>query len=685
LPFLLITREVKNGGTTEIDLQKAVPASFTLDLGKPANELKTVGTGGLLPVDKNPGSYFFLAVADPATRHGVVAGWLTQDRGSGTVFSGIKDGKTELKMQLEHGHLFLQPGKSAKLDTLAIGYFSDARLGLEQFADAVKKQYNIHLRAPLATYCSWYAEGPGHGRAGNPVTTVELSRFIAKELKAYGLGVIQIDDGWQDGPQIGGPATEFDRVSPTLPYRAGIAPVAKELDKDGIVFGLWWLPFGRNHMQAEYKARQDWFVKRPDGKPLRQHSFGGTCLDATHPDVQEHLKTLAKTIRGWGVKYYKMDGISVGAGLDHVYINDGYKDDHLSNCRPLHDPAKTNIEAMRLGLKIIRQGAGNDVFFSGCCAVQNMRTYAGAIGLVDSMRVGPDFNHDGQGIRSGPLRGSRMYFMNGRIWWTDPDPTKVRTSNEGCVADPSINGAVTLDQARLTTSWVSLTGQFFLLSDWLPNLPPERLEVLRRTLAHHNATARPVDYFDNALANTWLVTDDQSGVRRDVIGVFNFYGEPLKVDYACAKIGLDPGKTYHAFDFWANTLLPDFQGRFQVIVRPNACRVIAVRAAEGHPVVVSTSRHVTQGIIDVTGEKWSGNALSGASAVIANDPYELRIAGSTDGGKRWKPVGITLAPEDIAAGVTASLHEDRELLRATIKSPDTRTAKWKVRFTLVPE
>ena len=374
LPFLLITKDVKNGGTQELDVQKAVPASFTLDLGKPANELKTMGTGGLLPVDKNPGSYFFLAVADPATRHGVVAGWLRQDRGSGTVFSGIKDGKTELKMQLEHGHLFLQPGKSAKLDTLAIGYFSDARLGLEQFAGAVKKQYDIKLRAGghiLFVVCrrsrSW--------SAGNPVTTVELSRFIAKELKAYGLGVIQIDDGWQDGPQIGGPATEFDRVSPTLPYRDGMAPVAKELDKDGIVLGLWWLPFGRNHMQGEYKDRQDWFVKRPDGKPLRQHSFGGTCLDATHPEVQQHLTTLAKTIRGWGVKYYKMDGISVGAGLDHVYINDGYKDDHLSNCQPLHDPAKTNIEAMRLGLKIIRQGAGNDVFFSGCspCKTWHLR------------------------------------------------------------------------------------------------------------------------------------------------------------------------------------------------------------------------------------------------------------------------------------------------------------------------
>jgi hypothetical protein len=685
LPFLLVRQERKNGGTAELDVQKAIPATFKLDLGKPAAELKTMGTGGLLPVDKNPGSYFFLTVADPATRNGVVSGWLTNDRGSGTFFSGIQAGQVELKAQLEHGHLFVPPGQSAKLDTLAIGYFPDARLGQEQFADAVKKQYAIKLRPLVATYCSWYAEGPGHGRAGNPATTVELSRFIAKELKPFGLGVIQIDDGWQDGPQIGGPATEFGKVSQKLNYRDGIAPVAKELEKDGIIFGLWWLPFGRNHMQPEYKDHQDWFVKRPDGKPLRQHSFGGTCLDSTHPEVQEHLKTLAKTIRGWGVKYYKMDGISVGAGIDHVYINDGYKNDNFSNCLPLHDRTKTNIEAMRLGLKTIREGAGDDVFFSGCCAVQNMRTYAGTIGLVDSMRVGPDFNHDGEGIRSGPLRGSRMYFMNGRIWWNDPDPSKVRTSNEGCEGDPSINGGVTLNQARLTSSWVSLTGQFFLVSDWLPNLPPERIEILRRTLAHHEATARPVDYFDNALANTWLVTDTQKGIRRDVIGLFNFYGQGLQINHPCAKLGLDPEKTYAGFDFWANALVPPFHGDFTATLPPQSCQVISVRPLADRPQLLGTSRHVSQCFIDVLGEKWDAPTatLAGICKVIGGHPTELRILTAATNGE-WKAKEAELSEEALAADATISMKAEPGLLRVTITSPVNCDAMWSVTFNKKP-
>lgn len=680
LPFLLVRSSRTNQTTAEIDLQKIVPVTFAIDLGQPASALTTMGTGGLLRADKNPGSYLVLACADPTTRNGVVAGFISQFHGSGVVIPTVNQDTIELKAQLEHGHLILPQGKSTTFDTFAIGHFTDSRIGLETFADIVATTHHIKLRPKSAVYCSWYAEGPNHGRAGTPETTLELARFInTRKLKDYGLSVIQLDDGWQDGPNIQGPATEFDRVSPKLHYKDGIAPVAKEVEAAGLTFGLWWLPFGRNHMQPEYQDKQDWFFKWPDGKPLRQKGFGGSCLDSTHPAVQAHLESLAKSIRSWGVKYYKMDGLSVGAGVDHVYINDAYKADRFGESQPPHDRTKTQIEAMRLGLQTIRKGAGNDVFFSGCCAVQNMRIYAGSIGLVDSMRVGPDFNHDGQGIRSGPLRGSWVYFLNGKVWWNDPDPTKVRISNENCIGDSSIKGGVTLEQAHLTSSWVSLTNQFYLISDWLPSLPEERLDILKKTMAAHHATTRPVDYFDHNLANTWLVTDQHSGVRRDVIGLFNFYDKPLEINHTLLKLGLDPNKTYHAYDFWANQPLPDINGSYQDSLPANSCRVVSLRESCGHPVVISTSRHVTQGIIDINSEKWAHNTLTGTSEVIANDPYELRVR---------MPAGWTLDQANAtwsgpSAGkntVTCTATTTPGMARITINSTSNGPVSWKITF-----
>jgi hypothetical protein len=681
LPFVLVRETLKNTTDKEVDFQKVVPATLTLDLGRAAAELKTMGTGGLLAPDKNPGSYLFLTCADPATREGVVAGWITQKKGSGTVFSSVKDGKVELKAQTEQGHLILKPGESATLDAFAIGHFDDTRLGEEALASAIAKAHGIKLRPKTAVYCSWYAEGPGHGGAGTETNTVELAKFCAKEkLPEYGLGVIQIDDRWQDGPQMGGPATHFDRVNLNGPYKNGIAPVAKEVEANGMAFGLWWLPFGRNHMEPDYKDKQDWFWKWSDGKPLRQKSFGGTCLDSSVPAVADQLETLGRTLRSWGVKYYKMDGLNTGSGVDHCYINDGYMEDGFGKSAPAHDNTLTNVEVMRNGLATIRKGAGDDVFFSGCCAVQNMRTYAGTIGLVDSMRVGPDFNHDGQGIRSGPLRGSRMYFLNGKVWWNDPDPTKVRTSTEHCQADGSIDGAVSLSQAQMTSSWASLTDQFFLISDWLPSLPAERLDILKRTMASHGATARPVDYFDHELANTWLVSTDKSGVRRDVVGIFNYYGQPLTAEYSFAKAGLDPAKTYHAFDFWQNKPIADLSGSIKESLAPMTCRVLALRAKEDHPVLVSTSRHVSQGILEVKHEEWKDSVLSGTSALIGGDSYELRIDGLRDGGKQWVPTSVLVSDEDKAAGVTVSHIVEGGLVRVKLLSPVSRDVRWEVKF-----
>ncbi len=677
LPFVLVRGTRRNRSPEFLDVRQSMPATFNLHLDKPASELTTVGTGGLLAPDKNPGSYLFLTCADPATRRGVVAGWLTEDRGSGVLFSGVTNDQVQVQARIDYGRLRIPAGKSASLETLAIGIFDDARLGAERYADAIKQQYAIRLRPPSAVYCSWYAEK--HGQAGDEKSTVELATFAARQLQPFGFGVVQIDDEWQDGKHYNGPRRGFDRVRPEGPYAHGIAPVAARVNQLGLTFGLWWLPFGRNYQDPEYRDRGDWFVKGLDGRPY-DTDWGGTCLDLTVPAVQAQLAHLARLYRSWGVKYYKMDGLYTGAACSQIYVNDGYKEDHFGNTLPFHDSLVSPIEAYRNGLKLLRKNAGPDVFFSGCCVAQNMRELC-AIGLVDSMRIGPDYNADGNGTKTGPIRGSRLYFLNGRVWWNDPDPCIVRASGAAMGCQP-----VTLAQARLGASWVALTGQFFLISDWLPDLPAERLEVLKRTMAHHNATARPVDYFDHYLPTTWLVTATNDAVHRAVIGVFNQETNELDLDYSCAKLGLDPAQNYYAFDFWANTPVPSFRGRFTSQVPPTACRILAVRGAAGHPVLVSTSRHVTQGIVDVTGEKWNAarHTLSGVSQVVGDDAYELRVAGLDDGGKKWRLASATVSQKDRASGATITprppIAGEAGWCRVTIGAKTSRAVHWQLEF-----
>lgn len=98
-----------------------------------------------------------------------------------------------------------------------------------------------------------------------------------------------------------------------------------------------------------------------------------------------------------------------------MYINDHYKDDPIGNNAPFYDPTKTNIEAYRDGLKLLRHAAGPDVFFSGCNVSQNMHSLGGSIGLVDSMRIGPDNGWEWGGVLTPVDHGSHLYFLNGRV------------------------------------------------------------------------------------------------------------------------------------------------------------------------------------------------------------------------------------------------------------------------------
>jgi hypothetical protein len=303
------------------------------------------------------------------------------------------------------------------------------------------------------------------------------------------------------------------------------------------------------------------------------------------------------------------------------------------------------------------------VFILGCNGPQNMRSYGGAFGLVDAMRVGPDNGADWKRLTRGPVFGSRHYFLHGRVWYNDPDPVYARDS-------------VPLHQAQLICSWVALSGQLNLSSEWLPGLPPERLDILKRTLSGHGLLPRPADLFENDPPRLWLLTDSRRSVRRDVIGVFNWESREQLIDCALDRLGLESGVEYVGFDYWQNTLVPSIKGRLQLKVPAESCRVVAVRPRAAHPQLLSTSRHVTQGIVDVIEEKWdaASRTLGGGSRVVGGDPCELRVLADT------APKAVTLSPEDQAAGVKAAFKRDGALLRVTIESPVSREVSWKVQF-----
>jgi len=663
--FVHIHTVAANRTNEPMTMSKLDLLEFEYDLGVPGENVRTLGTGGLRGAQA-PGSYTFSAAADPETRRGIVSGWLTHERGVGVFFPKVTDGRTSVAARIEFGQFRVEPGKTRPIDTMVVGYFDDARLGLEAYADAVARQYSIKLAPQPSVYCTWY-----HAGASNQQRIAENTRFAAEHLKPFGLGVMQIDDKWQailpkgfrhEGRiQTTGPIKVF--VDSNANYPDGMAHTAKMIASHGMVPGIWFMPFAGNYRNPYFDP--DIFAKNPDGTPFHDGRWSGTCLDLSHPKARAFVAKRVKRIYDWGYRYFKLDGMHTGAPSHNIYVHKEYRNDTFPDSR-LHDPGTTHVEAYRKGLQIVRENAP-DAFILGCNVSQNMISMGPAFGLIDAMRIGPDNGSAGGGnfggVKVGAWHGSTLYFLNGRVWHNDPDPVYVRAGNP-------------LPMARLMCSWVAVSGSMLTTSYQFSELPPERLDLLKRTMPGHGLLGRPADLFETDQPRIWLLTDTRRDVRRDVIGLFNWNAnEPVEISYDMGKLGLDPKATYRAFDFWENKFVDSIRATLKQTLPGGSCRVLAVRPAADHPQLLSTSRHIAQCMVDVLQEHWDASAktLSGKSEVVAGDPYELRIA--LPGGGSWKVKDATAGelPLTIDESGTAGV-------RVRFTPEATGTVDWRIRF-----
>jgi hypothetical protein len=680
LPFVFLQRILLNSSTEEQRISKTFMLEGQVFLGVAASKLNTNSTAGLMSATKSVGGYMVMSVGNPATNEGVVCAWLTANRGSGIVLNDYKNDKVMLKAQIDYGDLRIPAGKTAETEMLLVGYGADVRLILEDYANAIARNMKIKLPAQPTVYCTWY-----HGGASNEKKIADNADFVYEKLKPYGLNVMQIDDFWQNGVSSNGPRRDFSTVNPTGPYPKGMKLTADFMAAKGLKAGIWYIPFAGSWYDSFWKDKLDLFLKEgtspdnyfPQVKIDNKLTFikeetpydvrwGGTCLDLTNPKTLEYVGFIANCLSNeWGYKYFKMDGLWTGIGTRIQYVNSSYKDDNLGQQKRFN-PIITPIEAYVKGLETIRQSAGKDVFLLGCSQTQNMRSFGPSMGRVDAMRVGPDNGANASALIKGPQFSSRLYFLNKRVWFNDPDPVYVRFEFPE-------------ELARTSVSWTSLTGSLHTSSEQYKDLPAIRLDMLRKSMPSHDLkTVRPVDFLENDPPRIWHLTDGRDKVQKDVIGLFNWdVKNPVNVSYALSRIDLPKAAQYIGFDFWANKFIAPFSGTIAGLLVPGGCKIISIRPERDYPQVISTSRHLTQGMIDLTNENWDATTkmLTGTSELIAGDEYEIRVV-VPSGNSSWIVDNVKLVNSD------ASITFLQEGSRVRVKIIPIKAGKtnWIIKF-----
>lgn len=671
VPFLAVRQSIHNQTPKQISVDEAPLVSLDISFDPPTTNLVTRGTDGLQEISKGYNSYVFGAVADPKTGRGVVSAWVSSDRGSGLVHIGEDKGVPQLKNFVAYGDLRLAPGQTGQGELLLVGLFDDIRVGLEQFADQVKQYYAITLRELPSVYCTWY-----HANESSAERIAQNADFVEKNLKQYGLSVMQIDSCWQAGDERNGPRKIFEYANPDGKYPNGMKPTADYMKKKGLVPGIWFIPFAGTFTDPYFADKQELFYKVGDGNPgmtkqladkygfkiddITQAPYaarwGGTCIDMTNPRSQKYLYEMVKRFADdWGYEYFKMDGLWTGLGSALRYHQATYRGDDVGKTLRFN-PMITPVEAYRKGLDVVRDAAGENVFFLGCCMIQELRTFGASFGKLDAMRVGPDNGIDDARMVRGPQFSTRYYFLNKKVWHNDPDPMYFRAR-------------FPYNRAKLLATWVTLNGGLGCSSEDYYNLPEDRLDLLRRTMPSHSSQqSRPLDFLENDISHEWLLQDHSSGVRRTVLGHYNWDGQkPKTIETHMSEIGLDPVKQYMGFDYWNNEFIAPFSGSIRSGLPTFGCRNLSIYPVKDYPQLVSTSRHITQGIVDVKKETWIEPQLHLACNVIGNESYELRVV--VPSGASWllDTAVLKAAPK----GTACRFRQEGPHIRVTVDSPES--------------
>jgi len=517
---------------------------------------------------------------------------------------------------------------------------------------------------------------------------VRNADWIAANLKAYGYEYVQLDDGYDRGPK-----GEHYWIGTWNQEKFPHGPkwLTDRIKSKGLRAGVWLVP---SAYAGAVEQHPDWYLRyKKNGAIILDYDT--PTLDSTNPEVLDFLKKEFTTLDDWGFEYYKFDGehdfLKYVPGVDLDKIAD-------KNVDP--------IVAYRNRLKLIRETIGPHRFIEGCPA----GTPLDGIGYFNSAFTGEDPYNSWQGMYSVFSSINANAFLNHLVLYVMPGESDVEPPMSFAEATkrrpPSVVEAernreeplkgfgMTLEEARTVVSHVALSGVVYSLDSVLPELPEERVKLLKMTLPtmpifpidlFSRGTDMPMwdifkhstpdDYIHNYPEIIDLKVNAPSGVY-DVAAVTNWRSGTTTRSLGFAdKLGLNAQSSYVVFDFWAQKLLGVFKSKMDVSVEPHDTRVLLIHPLSLTPQVVGNSRHIS-GAYSIKSVAWEGakNRLHGTSETVPGDDYTLWF---------YVPQGITLGQVHASAGkqeITARHEVTGNSLRVSFPG-QREDVNWEIVFT----
>ena len=545
----------------------------------------------------------------------------------------------------------LHPGATISSGKVIFNIAPDPFAALETYAQSIADLQQVHLNPIINGWCSWYY-------THEYISEDEVLRnadFAARHLKPYGLEYIQIDAGW---------FRTYGDWEGNQSFPHGMQWLAAKIRERGLRPGIWLAPYCISEGTDVFMRHQEWLITDTEGRvkqcggglstpqagpygvpSLMKKVYG---LDVTHPESAAWLRNLLKKISGdWGYEFIKIDFVEWT----------------LLSAERYHDPAISQAAAYRLGAQVIRDGIGPTRHLLDCGPMNH------TVGLLDSARIEADLprltweQYTGNSNSNAPAMAKRYYF-NRRTWINDADHLGL--------------ALLTLPQAKAAASIIALSGGTMISGDRLVDLNPDCLDILQKVYPSYGVAARPVDLFEADRPEIFELPIKTNFAEWYILGLFNYANVVAEKSVSLSRLRFPESQTCIAFDFWNQRLVGEFDRQVKVRVEPESVTLLSIHPKSDVPRVISTSRHFTQGALELADVHWdrSSNTLYGTS--LGPDSTAHDVAIYVPGQYRWNTVHPDYFQElgDYSVRQAAS---NLLLLRARFEK-GTAT-KWNVNFT----
>lgn len=483
-------------------------------------------------------------------------------------FGGLSNNWTR-DYDFPHGSV---SGTKVSSPKIMVGYFSDWRDGMEQYAD---------LNAIVAPRLPWEHGKPFIWNSWGVIQTAltyddanQVSQWMAENLPEYkndGTVYVCLDSYW-------------DNLTTNR-----LKQFAKNCHDRGQKAGIYWTPFvdwsntpDRQVEGTKYTYSDIWL--RKDGQPIKR--TGASACDPTHPGTRARIEKFMGNFRDWGYDFVKLDFMDHGALQADSY----------------HDPSITTaMQAYASGMALIDSVAG-DMYINLSIAPLFPTQFAHGRRIACDAYASID---------------NTKYTLNSTTfgWWLD----RAYTYND---ADNLVFQGQSENVNRIRTLSGVITGILSIGDDFSKDGDATAKERAIKLLnnkalmqcASQTKAFRPID----APSGTGCASTYYTTVADTVyLATINWNTRNQQYTFDYGQLGLEPGTDYTATELWSGSDPIALEDGLNVTVKKLNCLIFKI-----HP-------KCDTAIDDVTIEQQVSKRLVDGQVIIIRGNKQYTLLGQS--------------------------------------------------------